>query len=247
MAAGLKSIAKRISWSSLLRAAVFAVAWWIAPFWLFLIIALYLYYVPIAGAGKVSAPFWVLVVLACFEPQGWLFALILGAVFYFILLIKDLLIIDRRTAYEVLVFILSYLMMRGFYLDFGGQGFGGWALLGAMGVAVVLALLFRSFIKNFLPDDDPAIPAAPVLPSYALRRAIGWIMFILLWQILIVGLFLPLNFFYQAAIAFLLSTALMSIVSQRAFGELTRARAFATSMVVFIFLTVILASAQWAL
>ncbi len=235
MAEGLRSIAKRISWSSLARAVVFAAAWWVAPYWLFLIVALYLYYVPLTGAGKVSAPFWVLMLIALVEPQGWIFALILAAVFYYILLIKDLLIIDRRTAYEVLVFVLSYLLMRDFFLNLGGQAFGGWAFFGAMGVAFALTVLFRSFVGNFSSAPRP------------LRRAIAWTIFILLWQVLIVALFLPLDFSYQAAIAFLIATAIMSIVSQRAFGELTRAKALATSVVVFAFLTIILASAAWTL
>jgi hypothetical protein len=238
----LKSISRRISWSSLLRAVIFAAAWWVTPFWLFLIIALYLYYVPIAGAGKVSAPFWVLMLLSFLEPQGWLFAIVLGAVFYFILLIKDLLIIDRRTSYEVLVFVLSYLMMRGFFLHLGENGFGGWSFIGAVGVALVLTLLFRSFLGNFLPGNE-AVPQA----SRPFRRAVGWIMFIVTWQLLIVGLFLPFNFFYQAAVIFLVLTALMSLVSQHAFGELNRTKTLATSMVVFVFLTIILASARWTL
>ncbi len=231
----LRSISRRISWSSLLKAVVFAAAWWIAPYWLFLIAALYLYYVPMAGAGKVSAPFWVLMLIAFVEPQGWLFAFVLAAVFYFILLIKDLIIIDRRTAYEVLVFVLSYLLMRDFFLNLGGQGFGGWALFGAMGVAFVLTAAFMSFVGNFSSVARP------------LRRVIGWAMFVLLSQLIIVTLFLPLGFSYQAAIAFLIATALMSIVSQHAFGELTRTKALATSVVVFAFLTIVLASAAWTL
>jgi hypothetical protein len=70
------------------------------PFWLFLIVALYLYFVPITGAHKVSAPFFVLLLISLFESQGILDAIIFAAIFYFILLIKDLLIIDRRSAYE---------------------------------------------------------------------------------------------------------------------------------------------------
>ena len=235
MAEGLRSIANRISWSSLLRAVLFAAVWWVAPYWLFLAAALYLYYVPMTGAGKVSAPFWVLMLIAFIEPQSWFFAIVLAAVFYFILLIKDLLIIDRRTAYEVLIFVLSYLLMRDFFVNLGGQGFGGWAFLGAMGIALALTILFASFTGNFSSAPRP------------LRRAIGWMTFVLLWQVLIVTLFLPLDVSYQAAIAFLLSIALMSIVSQHIFGELTRAKALATSAVVFASLTIILASATWTL
>src|SRR5579863_4846301 len=103
MGEGLKSILKRISWSSLLKAVIFAAAWWLLPFWLFLLIALYLYYVPLAGSYGASAPFWTLMLIGLLEPSNLFTALIFGAVFYFILLIKDLLIIDRRMAYEIVV------------------------------------------------------------------------------------------------------------------------------------------------
>ncbi len=65
MAEKLRSISKRINWSLVLRSVIFGVAWWALPFWLFLLVALYLYFVPITGASKVSVPFFVLL-LICF-------------------------------------------------------------------------------------------------------------------------------------------------------------------------------------
>ena len=46
MAGKLKSISRQIHWSLLLKAAVFALAWFFVPFWLFFLIALYLYFIP---------------------------------------------------------------------------------------------------------------------------------------------------------------------------------------------------------
>jgi hypothetical protein len=242
MAEKLRSILRRTSWSSVLKAVIFAVAWWALPFWLFVLLALYLYYIPLTGAGKVSAPFWVLLLLSFLQAPNALSALIFGLIFYFILLIKDLLIIDRRSAYEILILVLSYLLVRNFFLKGGGAGFGGWSLFYALLVAWVLAMLFASFVKHFseVPED-----AAP--PARQFRRAIGWIAFILMWQLLIAGLFLPLNFLYQSAVVFLLAAAFFDLVSQYVFAELSRTKTLVISMVTFALLTLVLASARWTL
>jgi len=124
MAEKLKSILKRTNWSSLLRAVIFAAAWWATPFisfWVFLLVALYLYFVPFTGAEKVSVPFFVLLLISFLQGNSILAAVIFGAIFYFIILIKDLLIIDRRSAYDILVLVLSYLLIRNFFLRVGGS------------------------------------------------------------------------------------------------------------------------------
>jgi hypothetical protein len=230
----LKSTLRRTNWSLLLKAVIFAVAWWALPFWLFLVIALYVYFFPIAGTGKVSVPFFVLLLISLFEGQGIVDAIIFGAIFYFILLIKDLLIIDRRSAYEIMVLVLSYLLLRTFFLNVGGS-FGLRAFFYGLIVAIAMSAMIASFIKNFSEAPRP------------FRRMLDWMMFLLLWQLLIVGLFLPLDFLYQSSIVFLASALLIDLVPQYVFGELTRAKVLATGSVIFSFLVIVAASARWTL
>jgi hypothetical protein len=241
----LRSILKRTNWSLLLKAVIFGVAWWASPFlsfWLFLIIALCLYFIPITGAGKVSAPFFVLLLLSFFQNQSALAAVIFGVIFYFIILIKDLIIIDRRSAYEILILALSYLLMRSFFIKTGGS-LGGWALLYGLIVAWAVSAMIMSFIKNF----SAAPEATNSREAKSFHRMLGWMTFLLAWQLLLVGLFLPLNFLYQSAIIFLVAIVLIDIVPQYVFGELSRAKVLATGSVVFSLLVIIAASARWVL
>jgi hypothetical protein len=244
MAEKLKSILKQTNWSLVLKAVIFGAAWWASPiisFWLFLIIALYLYFIPITGTGKVSVPFLVLLLISFFQGQDILAAILFAAIFYFILLIKDLLIIDRRGAYEILMLVLGYLLTRSFFLNVGGS-FDLRALLYSLIAAWAISGMVASFIKNFsaVPDD-----AAREARSF--RRMLGWMLFLLVWQLLLVGLFLPLDFLYQSAIVFLIAAILMDLVPQYVFGELSHAKVLATGTVVFSLLVIVCASARWVL
>jgi hypothetical protein len=244
MAEKLRSILKRTSWSLLLKAVIFGVAWWASPFisiWLFLIIALCLYFIPITGTGKVSVPFLVLLLISFFQGTSVVVAILFAALFYFILLIKDLLIIDRRSAYEILMLILSYLLIRSFFLDVGGS-FGLRALVYGVIAAWGISAMITNFIKNFstLPEDSAR-------EVRLFRRMLGWLTFLLMWQLLIVGLFLPLDFLYQSAIIFLVAAAIINLVPQYIFGELSRVKVLATGSVLFALFVIIAASARWTL
>jgi hypothetical protein len=241
MAEKLKSILRRISWSSVLKAVIFAAAWWALPFWLFLPIALYLYFIPITGVGKVSVPFFVLLLISLIQGKSILATLIFGVIFYFILLIKDLIIIDRRSAYEVLMLVLSYLLVRSFFVNVGGS-FGLRALLYSLAAAWAVSALVGSFIKNF-----SVVPEDSAREARSFQRMLGWMTFLLTWQLLIVGLFLPLDFLYQSAIVFLVAVIILNLVPQYVFGELTRAKVLATGTVLFALLVIVLSSARWTL
>ena len=235
----LKSISKRTNWSLLLKAVIFGVAWWALPFWLFIIIALYLYFIPIAGTGRVSVPFFVLLLISFFEEQNALSAILFAAIFYFILLVRDLLIIDRRSAYEILMLVLSYLFMRSFFLNVGGA-FSFGTIFYSLIVACSIGILVVNFIKNF-----SVAPEESSREERSFRRMVGWMTFLILWQLLIVGTLLPLNFLYQSAIVFLVSAIMIDLVPQYAFGELSREKILATGSVLFALLVIVIASARW--
>jgi hypothetical protein len=211
------------------------------PFWLFLLIALYLYFIPMTGAEKVSVPFFVLLLITLLQKQSIVFAVIFGVVFYFLLLVKDLIIIDRRSAYEILMLVLSYLLVRGFFLNVGGS-FGWWSLLDSAVAAAAVSALVGNFVKNF-----SVVPEDSVRDARSFRRMLGWMTFLLTWQLLIVGLFLPLNFLYQSAIIFLVAVIILDLVPQYVFGELTRVKVLATGTVLFALLVIVLSSARWTL
>ena len=247
MEAKLGSISNRIYWSSLLKAAVFAAAWLFLPFWAFLLIALYLYFVPWFVPGRLMAPFLALLTLAYVQPipssgVGAWFALIFGAIFYCILLVKDLLILDRRSMYEVLVLILIFLLLRDFYAAFavgiGGPGGGGAVLLYAFLLAGAITLLFRNFLGAF--------PG----PTGASERPAVWLVFLLAFQLCVAGLFVPLDFIYQSAAIFLVVALIVDLTAERVFSGpegLPRTKIFGTVGAILALLVLVLVSAKWGL
>ncbi len=254
MAEKLRSILKQTNWSLVLKAVIFGVAWWALPFWLFLLVALYLYFIPFVGAENVSVPFFVLLLISFFQAQSALAAVILGVIFYFMLLVKDFLIIDRRSAYEILMLVLSYLLVRNFFLSAGGS-LSAWAIFYGLIVAWAVSAMIANFIKNYSAASGVA-GASPAAPEEAansrrgarsFRRMLGWMTFLLMWQLLIVGIFLPIDFLYQAAIVFLLAIIIIDLIPQYVFGELSRTKVLATGTVLFALLTIVLASARWTL
>jgi hypothetical protein len=211
MVAKLKSILRQIHWSLVLRALVFGAAWFVLPFWLFVLIALGFYFVPWLQAGKLFAPFFGLLVLSLVVPNSIFFAIILAAIFYYLLLIKDLLLIDRRAAYEILIFILAFFLVEELYRALGSSGVTAASVWFGFLVAALIGLMTNSFIRYVAADASP------------LRRAVAWLVFLLVWQLSLVGFFLPVDSGYQAAIVFL-ATAIML--------DFAAGRAVATEMVV---------------
>ncbi len=234
MEAKLKSISRRIHWSLVLKAAVFALAWLWLPFPLFFLIALYLYFVPLFQSGKLAFPFFVLLVLAYVQTPTPFFAVVFGAALYVIFLIKDLLVIDRRSMYEFLVLALSFLLLRALYMRFN-EGAQGMALWYAFIVAAAIVLLLRSLVRasgGTAPRDEPV----------AL-----FLSFALLTQVIIVGLFLPLDFIAQSLLVFLVAFFLIDTIPEHLAGGVSRKKILVTAMVLFALVTIVVGSAQWGL
>ncbi len=241
----LRSISKRIHWSLALRAAVFAGAWLVLPYWLFFLIALWLYAVPAFQGGqtrRLAVPFFVLLAVSFFEAQGALAAVIFGAIFYLILLIRALIVIDRRSAYEFLVLMLSFLLLREFYTAWNGGPFTGAVMWWVIPAAGTLALLLRSYLRYF--DEDIAVPDAG---ARAVARASVWLSFLLFWQVMIAALFLPLDFVYQTVVAFLASTLIIELVPAHLMGGVAREKLLTAATAVFALLVITLASARWGM
>lgn len=226
----------------IIRALVFALAWAVLPFWLFLLVALYLFFVPLSQAGSVVMPFFALMVLTLLQPVGWPMAVIFGLIFWYILLIKEFYIVDRKSAYEALVLVLGYFLFRIFYANFDG-GFGGGAAFFALPIAALVSLLFLSFMKNFGEEVSIVHNAGD-----SLRRVTGFAMFVVTFELLLLGLFLPLDFIYQSSIVFILAALFMEFTSKYLFyGTLSRRRVLMVSSVAFVLFALLLGSARWGL
>jgi len=242
MAERLKSILKKIHWSLprksvwglIVRAAAFAVAWLILPWWLFLLVALYCYFIPFFHSGKLLIPFFCLLALTVAQGPSFLSALVFGIIFYCILLIKDLLIINRRSAYEILVLAISFFLIKDFFAGYGG--FNSAAFWWAFWCAAAIGLIVNNMMR-FFADDVPG--------KGNMRTMTSWLIALLSWQCILVGLFLPLNFIYQSIIVFVAVAFFSELVLGYFWNDLSREKIFATASVFFALLVILLASAPW--
>lgn len=239
MAAKLKSISKQIHWSSLLKAAVFGAAWLWLPYWAFILVAFYLYFIPWFQIGRLAVPFFALILLTYLQTQGIIYAMAFAAIFYAILLMKDLIIVDRRSAYEITVLAIIFFLLRGFYETFN-QGIGGSSLLFAFLLSAIVAILLRSFFQAFSHEVG-------TWKGMRLERVSVWLSFLLSAQLTIAGLFLPLDFMYQSTIVFLAIVFIAEIFAEHLFSGLTRNKLLGVSSTIFALLVIILTSARWGL
>ena len=262
MAEKLKLILRRIHWSLLLRGFVFGAAWFYLLSWfsdpslpylrfvgfaLFFVVALYLYFVPIPQSGTVAGPFFVLLLLAFLEPPSPLVAVIFAAVFFYILLVKDLILIDRQSAYEVTVLFLLFLLFLGFFERMGGS-LGVFSLFYSFCGAIITGFLVWNFIHFAAPAAPVALPSSGGDQSRAgVTRIAVALSAMLMWQFLIVALFLPVDFVYQTVIAFLGAIFIVDLIPQYLFGEASREKVLVTTSILFILFVFVLGSARWGL
>lgn len=245
MVARLKSISKQIHWSLLTKASVFGLAWFFFPFWLFILIALYLYFVPPSQAGRLGVPFLVLLILTYIEPANLWYAIIFALLFYCLLLIKDLLLIDRKSAFELLVLALSFFLFNSFYSNFGAAGFTAAAMTYALLTALLFGWLIHSFINCFSERRNNEDENGEYRNKVRFHRIAGWLSFVLIWQFLIAGLFLPLNASYQSVIAFIAAILIADLLPEYCLAGLSRQKVLGTATTAFILLALVLASASW--
>lgn len=258
-------------------AAVFAVTWLILPWWLFLLVALYCYFIPFFWPGKLFIPFFCLMVLTVVQSPSFLFAVIFGVIFYYILLIKDLVIVNRRFAYEILFIALSFFLIRDFFI--GYNGINGSALFWSFWLAVAIGLLAYSMMKFFSADvlsSSLMEPGSDIYDNSITEitsnhgsklfffstglsiegtdvkkphlRSIAFLLITFLsWQFIIIGLFLPLDFVYQSIIVFVAVIFFHELIAGYFWNDISRERIFFTASIFFSLLVILLASATWKL
>jgi len=236
----LASISRQIHWSSLIKAAVFAVAWWYLPLWFFVIVACAIYFVPPFESAKNLWAFAVLLGVTLATPPGALMALFYGAVCYYLLVIKDLLVIDRKSARAILAMALSFFLFREFF-SVWHSGLSAGSLFWAWVVAFAFGGLLNSVITarrgKEIDDEYGRHP----------RRAAVGVAALALFEVLVICLFLPVDFIYQSIVAFLVAAILLDLVPAYFFRELEPRRIREAAIVISVCLVVVLASAKWGL
>ncbi len=232
MAARLRSISGTIPWWLILKSALFAAAWLWAPFWLFLLIAAGLYFFPLFEPGAVLWPFLASLFFAAVLSPNWIAALALGATFYLILGIKDLILINRAPAFEALVFLLFGLGFLNFFARFRLSAPD--LLPSAAGLGLMLLLLHRSLFRYEKAENIGF--GGLLLPGLLLFLWGGWAFALL---------FLPLNLFFGTAILLLASVSATELVLSRSQGTLDRREILVHFSILFAFIAIALAANTW--
>lgn len=190
----------KLSLRHLLKPAVLGMLFLISPFWIFATAALSMYFVPWFRPRVLLLELLFLLLAAFFLPAVFWSGIALGVLFFLILGIKELVIVDRERAYETLVLLLSFLMILGFFLMPSSGNWKGIApFAGALVLGACLALLFRRMPwegENLLPGETSA--------------AIGGFLVV---EGTSAVLFLPLGPFSQAAILFAFTLALTLLIA----------------------------------
>ncbi|MEK7181276.1 MAG: hypothetical protein AAB738_03025 [Patescibacteria group bacterium] len=237
MEARLKLILKLIPWSLIVKTLVFAGAWWILPFGLFLIVASYLYLVPFFKPLKFLAPF--LTLLALISPfflakSFWVIALG-SATFFIILGVRELLFINRRAVYKTAYFILLFMLLHTFFSGF--QNWTGWLVVfGSLATALVFFLLLKH-LANYKdsPEEQERIGRRKEFVVQGLATFFAW-------QLLWILLFLPLNYIYQSMLGFLVVVTLTELILAYINFSLTRRKMLTNFTILFVFVIFVLAS-----
>ncbi len=230
----LRSISRTIPWSLTLKAVVFGAAWLWLPFWLFLLLALGLYFVPLFHPGRLWWPFAAAIFFAALlTPSLWP-AVFLAGLFFLILGIKDLIFIHRAAAYQALVFLLFALAYLNFFARTGRTGAPS-LLLASLGLLLLVALLGGSLLRYGLEEEgrSPHDPLLLALLSFLLGA----------WALALA--FLPLNFFFQSAILLLGAVSAFELVLAYRLHALSRREILLHLSVFFSFLVLALAGNTW--
>lgn len=231
----LRLTLNQIPWSLLLKAFLFGAGWMVLPFWVFVVFSLYLFLVPWFQPRKLLVPFVATMLLASFiEPNFWTSAFF-SVVFFFILGIKDLLFVDRTTAFSLLVFVLSFLSILFSFSKFD-SGMGLYAFAWFLGLSGLIFLIVRSFINYSFDDIDRRK-----------KNTFLGIMLLLFLELGISMLFLPINFFAQTALLFFSLIVLLEIASDHFAGKMNPKRGLAYFSLIFTVFVVILAFAEFTI
>ncbi|MBI5221050.1 MAG: hypothetical protein HY978_04440 [Candidatus Liptonbacteria bacterium] len=230
----LKLTVKQIHWSLSVKALAFALGWLFLPFWLFLFLALGLYLTPLFQSVQLALPFLVTLFLAGVSETGsiWV-AVCLGLVFYLLLGVKDLVLVNRGIALRACVYLLLFLGAIRF-----SAAVANWEGSGVF-LAPVLPALVLFFLLRQLFSFEPA-PAPGGIPP-AVAAALGALLF---WEAAWAAILLPLAPLHQAAMLFISVAVAIELLTGSLRQDLKRSAIVTNSLLLLVLYIIILITAR---
>lgn len=255
MVAKLESILGPIPWSLVLKAALTGIVWYFLPLWVFFLAAFYFYLTPLFEPKKFAVPFLIFLYLAASNSPSLWFAVFLAVIFYLMLGVKDLILINRSALYEVMVLLILFALFFNFFVTTSGWNDSG-VFLAALIPSAAFFLLFGGLV-DYLPPAFPPEKAGTETSQISQSESgesgkrkkllvIGLSSF-LVWQLALAIIFLPLNFVFASILWFVPVLLLTEIVPDYLRGTLSRQRIMSAFAAFFVVIVVILGATQWKL
>ena len=238
-----------------LKSAAFGASWFFLPLWAFLVLGIYFYFVPLFRPLELILPFSLVIFFAAVGPANAWLALFFAVALYLILGVKDLVFINRRSSYEVLALLILFLTLLKFFVHFDSWD-GGTAFLAAFLISATFFFLGKGFLRYSSLSKVGAVIAAESHPHESSPRKSGsegrakiaaGVMALAVFEFAFALLFLPINFLYQSALLFVAAAIFLEFLADYAAGTLARPKLMVSLSTLFIFLVIILGSAQWSL
>lgn len=215
-----------------LKAGILGFLWLFLPFWIFLAASFYFYFFPFFQPLRLALPFFLTLIAAAILPANIWLALFLAALFFLILGIKNLIFVNRLAAHQFLVFFLLFLLFLSFFSGF--ENWQHWIVsFSVFGVSAVFLLLAKELVDYG--------------GGTGRRRTFFILGFgaLLIWQLCLVLLFLPLNYFYETALLLLSAVFLLDVLLEHLKNKLDGRKILTDFSIFFALSAVILASARW--
>ncbi|MBI2033594.1 MAG: hypothetical protein HYT13_00640 [Candidatus Liptonbacteria bacterium] len=241
MAVKLRSISRSIPWFLIFKAAIFGAAWLFLPFWLFLLIAFYLYFFPPFQIFRLVLPFLLTTLSAAVFERGLVRGAFLSLTLYLILGIKDLIFIKRVLAYKLMTVALIFLVTSGFF-----HRFSSWGSLSVTFWSLVMTAILFLLSKNLYNYEEFSSPRTLKAGSSKKLLALG-ILGLLGLELAFLLLFLPFSFYYQMAFFGAFTLVILALTLDYLRGFLFPKKIIVGLSFLFVFLVFILASTEWGI
>jgi hypothetical protein len=239
MAVRLKLVINKIHWFLIFKSALLAFAWIIFPHWLFLITIALIYFFPVFRPGTMLFPLFLFFLISFILPHNFLGFLLITILLFLILGIKDLIIVNRFYAYELLGFFIFLIFSFIFF-----QKFGQVFVLKSIIYSFLFVLAFYLFFKKIFNLSIANLGIEIDQKRFKIFLAV---FSFFIWQIIFLLNFLPFNFYLQTGMLALFIMIGMDFILNCFLNKIKTANIlFLTFSFLFLFIFILLFN-KWSL
>ena len=233
----MRAVSQTMPWRLVVKAVLAAFVWYALPYWLFVILALGFYFVPVFRPFPLFVPFLILLFLTAVLPADMFGALFVGVSFFLTLGVKDLVLAKRDERYLALVVMLLFGAGMWFFADADAGG----SLFGALVLGAFFFALAASYVRALGESRELSAELRSHLRASALVSALliaewTWALFLL-----------PLSEAHRFMLFFIPAALLVSFLGEYAAGGPSRRSVLAHASIFIGSLVLLLASVEWGM